>query len=86
MDGESRVNTALSTLWKKGTYPEKILNLYDIYVHYFIYEYILCMFQFIYFANSFGEMDTISASEMNDRRFCNRRSKEEVDHETINVV
>ena len=46
----------------------------------------MCMFQFVHFANSFGEMNTISASEMNDRCFCNRRSKEEVDHETINVV
>ena len=36
------------------------------------------MFQFIHFANSFGEMDTISANEMNDRCFCDRRSKEEV--------
>ena len=44
------------------------------------------MFQFVHLAKEVGETETISASEMNDRCFCNRRSKEEVDHETINLV
>ena len=37
---KGRINTALSTLRKKGTYQEKISNLYYIDVHYYIYVYI----------------------------------------------
>ena len=38
--------------------PEKISNLYDIFVNYFIYEYIY-MFQFVHLAKEVGEMDEL---------------------------
>jgi hypothetical protein len=43
-------------------YPEKISNLYDIFVNYFIYEYIY-MFQFVHLPKEVGETETILFSE-----------------------